>query len=156
MRLDKLCILGSKLVGAGGRGGPPGNLLLKILLHSRNMIIKNLFTLGYPFGLAANLKASPLPPAPCWLLAAGWLDACGFSLSLCPFGVWEITFSRFWRAILGTICFRIGPHSEICWRWVVTLGGLQSEFCEALGDPRFYWKLLGLGLGTDGFIRRCL
>jgi hypothetical protein len=73
LRLDKWCILGSKLVGAGGRGGPPTSLLLKILLHSRNIIIHNLFTLGYPSGVAANLKASPLPPAPlstgnCWLV----------------------------------------------------------------------------------------
>ena len=81
MEMHFWSIFGRLLGGAGGRGEACGSL--QILQAGAPDFI----TPCSPFGGAANLKASPLPPAPGsgWLLAgvlaagwllAGWLAGC--------------------------------------------------------------------------------
>ena len=50
-------------------------------------------------------KASPLPPAPCWLLTAGRLDACGLSLRVCPFWGFGNNFGKGLEGDLGNHLF---------------------------------------------------
>ena len=75
LRLEKWCIFGSNLFGAGRRGGPPGNLLLKILLHSRHILIIIIIIharSATPLGLRRILRFRPCRQPPLWLLM-GWL-----------------------------------------------------------------------------------